>query len=192
MAGDAIETLTGMLERTSLPAQAAGEAEPSATMDRRALSRASPTDLRRVSAHEAAHAVVACMMGLQVVGALIREDGTGVVTLHVPAGPDDSADLSLGRILAHLAAPALELDAGADPLRRAHIATSKDLQQARAEIEQLRRLAPDWQLSMRCLASLAHGAVTANLRPIRSVAALLVELGEIDGPTVAALCGLPN
>lgn len=148
---------------------------------------ADPSVMTRVAMHEAAHAVVAHMTGYRVTRACVRRDGSGIVEYE--PGDDSIADkvMAIVRCLAGVLAELVrgEIDMG----RRYSLKNSMDISAARHEIERLRETVPSWDLTEETFAKLSYCTVSANWSAIVRVAAVLKECGEIDGNTVAALCG---
>jgi hypothetical protein len=144
--------------------------------------QATNAELIRASLHEASHAVVGHRFGLRIVRACIRADASGAVE-HQPGAADDF----LGPIATSLAGPFAELIRGADRVREFHLAHGPDVLAAKCEAEKSR--ARDPQLSNEVFARVSACAVVSNWKTIERVACALRSCNELDGATIAALCG---
>jgi hypothetical protein len=172
--------LTGWLRSVDLvSAQQRGEefaqrvAEPSEHV-------ASVEELLTASLHEAAHGVVGHLMGLQVQRACLRANGSGSVEYR-PL--EDNAISLAGQAVANLAGPAADLLRGV--IREG--AGSWDLLQAAQNLEALRKVEP--VLNERLIAILSLTTVVSHWDLIARIAAHLRVTGELDGPSIRALCG---
>jgi hypothetical protein len=141
-----------------------------------------------VALHEAAHAVVACRLGLHVSCVRINSDQTGAARYQCEE--EHSFTGALNSVTTGLAGLFVELLADqADTTREFQLAHSHDILKARLGIEECRQLAP-WDMPTRIFAEIGACCVASNLEEIRRVAAALGELGQLDGETVAAFCGV--
>jgi hypothetical protein len=129
----------------------------------------------RASLHEASHAVIGYLFGDEIIRAEVRADGSGAVASN-PA-------TQLGHVIGTLAGPFSELMIGADTQRRFALAHSSDVLDAATHIAQMP------SMSNRAAAAVAGCSVSENWQLILRVAAALQENGELDGASIAALCG---
>lgn len=136
----------------------------------------------RVALHEAAHAVLASRTAIGVARVVAFDSGSGSVSYA-----RDPTDHPIAAAVVHLAGPAIELLAGADERRQFHLSISSDVQAARLAID-----AYPVPISVRTCAAIVLCAVTEQAGTIVRVARAIRALGELDGPTVAALCGPPQ
>lgn len=151
--------------------------------------RATEAELMRNAHHESAHAVVAQRMGLRVSRVCCRPDGSGCASYEVEA---ESFQSVFRAAVASLAGIVHELSSGADRYRQHQLAHSADVLAARLSIHRCQTLAPHVGMTAELAANLGWCAVHSNWASIERVAACLRALGELDGPTIAALCGAPQ
>ena len=136
----------------------------------------------RICMHESGHAVFAQALGMQIEHVRVRSDGTGATTYQLT----DERDV-LSMAVVSVAGVAVELILGADEQRQFTLASSADVLSARLEIDQAGEL-----LNAEAVARVAVCAASTNWQSINRIAAALRALGELDGPTVSALCGVPQ
>jgi hypothetical protein len=129
----------------------------------------------RIALHESSHAVIGHLFGDKIVRAEVRADGSGAVDSK-PASP-------LGHLIGTLAGPFSELILGADSQRRFSLAHSSDVLDAAMQVGQMS------DMSNRAAATLAGCAVSENWPLILRVACALEANGELDGVSIAVLCG---
>jgi hypothetical protein len=148
------------------------------------LATAPECTLARSCLHESAHGVVAHRFGLRVDQVCVRDDGSGFVAY----GSDGTCvEDVVGVVAFDLAGAVSELMYGVDEGRRFHLAVSHDILKARLGIERCRALG--MQLTGEAFAQLSCCAVVSNWGLILRVSAALRALGDLDGPTIVALCG---
>jgi hypothetical protein len=174
---EAIDLVTGWLDCVHIETASARVAEAQDEFRRSPVEilHATPGTNCRASLHEASHAVVGHLFGDEIVRAEVRADGSGAVASN-PAS-------SLGHVIGTLAGPFSELMLGTDAHRRFVLAHSSDVLDAAMQVAQMS------DMSNRAAATLAGCAVSENWSLILRVASALEESGELDGVSIAVLCG---
>ena len=137
---------------------------------------ATEAELGRTALHEAAHAVTAHRIGLEVSHVRLHADGSGCADYH---GPKDLQ----GEIGADLAGVFVELLADANWERQSQLAHSNDLLLARLKLD---RFPEAWR---RALVTASCCSVLSNWSAIVRTATALRALGDLGKAEVAALCG---
>jgi hypothetical protein len=145
---------------------------------------ASYGEMARCAAHEAAHAVIANCMGLDVRRVCVHLSGTGSVQYDTTT---DTLDALFTVAVADLAGIFSELHAGVDGARQEQLAHSGDLLRARLNLDRCR--AGGWDLTMAAVATASYCAVRSNWDSISRIAACLLAVNELTGVEIAALCG---
>lgn len=135
--------------------------------------------------HEAAHAIVAHVSGIEIKSVMLRADGSGAADYIAPM---TSVEKMIARVCADLAGVCLELDLGVHPWRRQALAQSCDVLLARLNAEICRELMPAWSLTNRFFATVAYCAVRSNLEAIERAACALRGAGRLSGSRIRALC----
>jgi hypothetical protein len=153
------------------------------------LSAASSGEIELAALHEAAHACVAHRLGLDVGRTCVRADASGTAAY---TASEARADTMLSLALAALGGAIAELLIGADDRRQFELSHSYDILDARTTLSRCLAHAPDWTLSSRTLATLACCSVVSNWSSILRVAGALRACRELDGASIAALCGKPQ
>jgi hypothetical protein len=155
-------------------------------------AQADPDTMIRTSVHESGHAIVANQLGRTVLRVSIRQDGAAGFVQY--GDSESSLSGSINAIVSGLAGIFSELALCTDPdfERRYTLKNSYDVTVACTQIRRLQAQVPDWNLSESTFAQLAYSSVRANWKSILTAAALLRTCGELDGATIAALCGPPQ
>lgn len=173
----AIATVTAWLDRTGIEvarARAEDTAHEYHGVPASALSPAPAFATWRTALHEAAHAVAAVIQGARLRRVVLR---SGFSAAEI----EESSVAA--RAITQLAAPVLELLAGASARRQCELACSYDISAARCALSD----APE--VTHRTAATMAAAIVVSKLSAIERVAACLAAVGELSGHEVAALCG---